>query len=83
MRRFLGILLIIMISVSTLSSCYTSQGHRRNMPPGHAKKVYGHQSARDYAPGHQKKKSKKYKKNKQYNKHKGGKGHHKGKRGNY
>lgn len=25
------------------------------MPPGHAKKVYGHQSARAFAPGQQKK----------------------------
>ncbi len=28
--------------------------NNRNMPPGQAKKVYGHQSARVFAPGHQK-----------------------------
>ncbi|WP_051360070.1 hypothetical protein [Adhaeribacter aquaticus] len=30
-------------------------GHSRGLPPGQAKKVYGHQSARAFAPGQQKK----------------------------
>lgn len=29
--------------------------NRRNLPPGQAKKLYGAKSARDFAPGHQKK----------------------------
>ncbi len=29
--------------------------HPGNLPPGQAKKIYGAQSARDFAPGHQKK----------------------------
>ena len=38
----------------------------RNLPPGQAKKIYGEKSAKDFAPGHQKKNynSKKYKKGK-------------------
>lgn len=80
MRKILGILLVFMLTLGTLSSCYTSNGHSRgrSMPPGHAKKVYGHQSARDFAPGQQKKKHKKYKKQKG---HKGNKGQ-RGNRGN-
>ncbi len=46
----------------------TSVHHQapRNLPPGQAKKIYGEKSARDFAPGHQKKNydSKKYKKGK-------------------
>ncbi len=33
----------------------TKVRQRRNLPPGHAKKVYGHQSAKAFAPGQQKK----------------------------
>ncbi len=32
--------------------------HRRNLPPGQAKKLYGAKSARDFAPGHNKHKGK-------------------------
>ena len=31
--------------------------NRRNLPPGQAKKIYGHQSAKAFAPGQQKKRS--------------------------
>ncbi len=58
----------------------TRQGDRKWMPPGQAKKVYGG-SARDYAPGQQKKWHKN--KNKQYegrNDYDGGKGN-RGKKG--
>ena len=30
-------------------------GNGNNLPPGQGKKIYGDKSARDYAPGHQKK----------------------------
>ncbi|RLZ07019.1 hypothetical protein [Faecalibacter macacae] len=47
---------------------------RKDLPPGHKKKVYGEQSARRYAPGHQKHKN--YKSS-----HKKGKGNYKGGKG--
>lgn len=46
----------------SMSACYsTHHGHRhgrgpKGMPPGQAKKYYGEQSAKDFAPGQQKKK---------------------------
>lgn len=49
------------------------ESKRKDMPPGHKKKVYGDQSARRHAPGQQKNKTT-YKKGK--SNHKGGKGHH-------
>ena len=33
--------------------------NRRNLPPGQAKKMYGHQSAKAFAPGQQKRRSRK------------------------
>lgn len=43
----------------------------KNLPPGQAKKIYGDQSAKDYAPGHRKK----YKKNHQGNQDEGNRKH--------
>ena len=48
---------------------------RGNLPPGHAKKVYGSKSARAYAPGHQKKRNEVW--NDRDDDHKGSKGKHK------
>ncbi len=70
--KVLTIVLITILFVSCRSSRvsnerrrYPTSSHRtrtvRNMPPGHAKKVYGDQSAREYSPGHQKKHGNKYK----------------------
>ncbi len=39
---------------------YPNTSHTRNLPPGQAKKIHGEKSARDFAPGHQKKKNKYY-----------------------
>ncbi|MDQ3289974.1 MAG: hypothetical protein M3Q05_01660 [Bacteroidota bacterium] len=53
---------IILISLVVVS-CKTTIVHTphpaepRSLPPGHAKKVYGHQSARAFAPGQRKKQS--------------------------
>ncbi|MCD2423147.1 hypothetical protein LQ567_10260 [Niabella pedocola] len=60
----LAILFLTFFSVM-ISSCadpyypsdsYYRHGHRyyKQMPPGQAKKYYGAQSARDFAPGHNK-----------------------------
>ncbi|SDE18429.1 hypothetical protein [Niabella drilacis] len=60
----LVIWMIALLTVAGLSSCtevyYPSYGyydrgqHYRRMPPGQAKKYYGAKSARDFAPGHNK-----------------------------
>ncbi|WP_416134098.1 quinol oxidase subunit 4 [Sphingobacterium sp. NGMCC 1.201703] len=52
---------VMAISMSACYSTYHGHGHRhkhksKGMPPGQAKKYYGEQSARDFAPGQQKKK---------------------------
>jgi hypothetical protein len=57
----------------------TRRGDRKWMPPGQAKKVYGG-SARDYAPGQQKKWNKN--KHRQYREYEGRNGDHEG-RGNH
>jgi hypothetical protein len=62
MKRTLLLVLSVVIAVS-MSACYsTHHGHShgrgpKKMPPGQAKKYYGEQSARDFAPGQQKKKN--------------------------
>ena len=40
----------------SISSCtpYIKAGRSGKVPPGQAKKMYGQQSARDFAPGHNK-----------------------------
>ncbi|WP_336834032.1 quinol oxidase subunit 4 [Sphingobacterium siyangense] len=58
MKRTLLLVLSVVIAVS-MSACYSTHHHGRGpkkMPPGQAKKYYGEQSARDFAPGQQKKK---------------------------
>ncbi|WP_206022506.1 hypothetical protein [Pseudoflavitalea sp. G-6-1-2] len=65
---------LIILSVSVLvmivagSSCSTTHSHRRvvvvdskPLPPGQAKKIAGAQSAKEFAPGQQKKKKHKNK----------------------
>ncbi len=62
-RYFLQAVVILFVSI-LLFSCRSSREtshthrypkHRSSLPPGHAKKVYGHRSARVFAPGQQKK----------------------------
>ncbi len=61
MKRTLIVILSVVMAIS-MSACYsTHHGHRhgrgpKGMPPGQAKKYYGEQSAKDFAPGQQKKK---------------------------
>lgn len=60
MKRILilGLPVVIAISMSACYSTYHNHGHgAKKMPPGQAKKYYGEQSARDFAPGQQKKKN--------------------------
>ncbi len=54
---FVKTLILVALSV-LLFACRSSRsaGHPHGMPPGHAKKVYGHRSARAFAPGQRKKK---------------------------
>ena len=50
--------IIILLSFMTilLSACtYHSHPAKKQMPPGHAKKITGSQSAKPYAPGQKKK----------------------------
>ncbi|MDM1296026.1 quinol oxidase subunit 4 [Sphingobacterium sp. N143] len=63
MKRTLLLFFSVFMIIS-MSSCYSTHrgyGHRhhhkhgKGMPPGQAKKYYGKQSARDFAPGQQKK----------------------------
>lgn len=54
--------LIINFGIALLISCFLwscgtfhhTAGHSGKIPPGQAKKMYGHKSARDFAPGHNK-----------------------------
>jgi hypothetical protein len=54
---------IVLTLFLLVSGCRTNQVVRvyqpagRQLPPGQAKKVYGHQSARAFAPGQQKKRT--------------------------
>lgn len=61
----LGMLMVVTLLVFA-SSCHSPSKSRTTviltnqsakMPPGQAKKVYGHQSAKEFAPGQQKKKN--------------------------
>ncbi|WP_223816120.1 hypothetical protein [Adhaeribacter rhizoryzae] len=58
---FLSPLVLLLALVLTVSGCRTNQVARvyqpagKQLPPGQAKKVYGHQSAKAFAPGQQKK----------------------------
>jgi len=51
---------LYMLSASLLLSGFsctayrTTAGKSGKVPPGQAKKIYGHKSARDFAPGHNK-----------------------------
>jgi len=61
MKRTLVLIFSVVVAIS-MSACYSTHhrhGHKggpKGMPPGQAKKYYGEQSARDFAPGQQKKK---------------------------
>ncbi|QTV04906.1 hypothetical protein [Faecalibacter bovis] len=56
------------------------ESHKRNLPPGHKKKVYGDQSAKKHAPGHNKHKIHKNSIKKGKGSFKGGKGKSHGKK---
>lgn len=54
-RSFLFFIIGVIILFTT--SCYVQSpiaGNSGKIPPGQAKKMYGAQSARDFAPGHNK-----------------------------
>jgi len=60
--RFAVTLLIAVFAIS-LSNCSVHTGARsssrtsykaKSLPPGHAKKIHGHKSAKRFAPGHNK-----------------------------
>ncbi len=56
-RQLLQIFIAFFISI-VLFSCRSSRHtHKSSLPPGQAKKVYGHRSAKAFAPGQQKKKA--------------------------
>jgi len=68
-----SILLLLLATTLTFSSCKTifigkhqtvKTNANGDIPPGQMKKLTGEKSAKDYAPGQQKKKNKKSKKNK-------------------
>ena len=55
---FLKTLVIVLLAVG-FASCRAHKpvvtAHPRHLPPGHAKKIYGHRSAKAFAPGQRKK----------------------------
>lgn len=57
--RFATIMLMLLAFSTTLTSCVvhhkSHRMERRNLPPGHEKKLRGERSAKRYAPGQQKK----------------------------
>ena len=54
MKAYKIFLMATVITVG-LFSCTRNVYIYKKMPPGHAKKVTGHKSAKHHAPGHQKK----------------------------
>ena len=62
--RFSFVLTIVIVAVSCGSSKHSTvtvssgTAGKSNLPPGQAKKLNGDQSAKEYAPGQQKKKNK-------------------------
>lgn len=78
--RFISLWLGVTLFVLALGGCKSSSGvtiyqpQAKHLPPGQAKKMYGHQSAKAFAPGQQKKHGK------MVNYHKKGNGKHKGKK---
>ncbi|WP_205509016.1 hypothetical protein [Longitalea arenae] len=55
------VLAVMIVMIGSACSRKTVVVHKKSthvhkMPPGHAKKIHGDKSARNYAPGHQKKK---------------------------
>ncbi len=57
MKRIIGLVMVVVLAL-TAASCYSHRHHPHGMPPGQAKKVYGKKSAKQFAPGQQKKKHK-------------------------
>ena len=60
MNKYLKALLFSLFIVIGISACKTNKvlvlkRHPHGMPPGHAKKIAGDQSAKKYAPGQRKK----------------------------
>lgn len=50
----IGILVLLIIGLLTMSSCRTTHVNKNGIPPGQAKKITGSQSASPYAPGQNK-----------------------------
>ncbi len=64
MKKSVLYILAFLLTIGMTMSCssyHHSHGRgNKGMPPGQAKKVYGKKSAREFAPGQQKNKSKKH-----------------------
>ncbi|PKH66626.1 hypothetical protein CXF59_11870 [Flavobacterium sp. ALD4] len=57
--KFAVTLLVILFTISLSSCSFRTTTHRSNykakkIPPGQAKKIHGDKSAKNYAPGHNK-----------------------------
>jgi hypothetical protein len=59
MKTFILKTLLILFLAAGAASCRShkpvASSSPRHLPPGHAKKLYGHRSARAFAPGQRKK----------------------------
>lgn len=65
MKAKLLLTLFVFSFCLSMTSCVTKRHHHpgpppphKEVPPGHAKKIYGDKSAKDHAPGHNKHKHK-------------------------
>lgn len=65
--------MVLWVGVSCSSRVLVRYPTAKGLPPGQAKKVYGHQSARAFAPGQQKKKYPAFKSQQDGKAHKKGK----------
>jgi len=53
MKKYLLFFSVLLLTLSSCATLHTT--HQDTMPPGQAKKMHGDKSARDHAPGQQKK----------------------------
>lgn len=58
MKSLIKIVVLAVVVVSSSCVGYRTAGNSGKVPPGQAKKITGKKSARDYAPGQQKKRNK-------------------------
>jgi len=55
MKNKIATILVALVTVFLLSQCSSPMLAQKPLPPGQAKKVAGQQSAKEFAPGQQKK----------------------------